>query len=60
MIVTAPSGATVDGVEDPSSPSAGDPWSTYTIAETGVHQILVVPRSMTDAGLITLEIDALS
>lgn len=59
VIVSAPSGSTVEGVRDPSPPFVSDPWSTYTFTESGPHRILVVPASDYDNGNITLEIDAL-
>jgi hypothetical protein len=61
IVVTAPSGSTVEGVRDPEPPvvSVSDPWSTYTLSESGAHRILVIPASGSDGGSITLEIDAL-
>jgi hypothetical protein len=55
--LSAPSGSIVGGVEEPGYPS--DPWTTYTLTETGNYQILVVPASDYDNGPITLEIDDL-
>lgn len=59
IVVTAPSGSTVEGVRDPEPPVVSDPWSTYTLSESGAHRILVIPASSFDGGSITLEIDAL-
>jgi hypothetical protein len=59
IVVTAPSGSTVEGVRDPEPPVVSDPWSTYTLTESGAHRILVIPASYYDGGNLTLEIDAL-
>ncbi len=59
VVVTSPDGSTVPGVRDPEPPFVSDPWSTYTLTESGAHRILVIPASYYDDGNITLEIDAL-
>jgi hypothetical protein len=57
VTLSAPSGSIVEGVTEPGYPS--DPWTTYTLSETGTHRVLVVPASAYDQGPITLQIDDL-
>ncbi len=59
VVVSSPSGLTVVGVRDPEPPYVSDPWTTYTLTESGTHRILVVPSANYDGGTITLELDDL-
>ncbi len=62
VTVRSPNGSILEGVVDEGPPFDPDPWVTFTATESGVHSVLVVPRSVgvvPGSDLITLEIDAL-